>query len=112
MNGAPLFPSLYVTRKNSQGEIIPDERVLHYRIGIPRKYLQKILKDANLPKATLHSFRVTFNNLLFAENLSIEDRRSLMAHSSSRTTSVYTHPNLDLARQYINKLPTYSNRKT
>jgi len=31
-----------------------------------------------------------------------------MAHSSSNTTSVYTHPNLELAREYINKLPTYS----
>ncbi|HIA30060.1 MAG TPA: site-specific integrase [Candidatus Marinimicrobia bacterium] len=97
---------------NRHGELITDERILHYRIGIPRKHLQKVLKDANRFKATLHSFRVTFNNLLLAENLSIEDRRSLMAHSSSRTTSVYTHPNLDLAKQYINKLPTFSNRKT
>ena len=63
---------------------------------------------ADRPKATLHSFRVTFNNLLFAEKLSIEDRQSLMAHSSSKTTTVYTHPNLELARDYINKLPNYS----
>jgi len=34
-----------------------------------------------------------------------------MAHSSSNTTSVYTHPNLELAREYINKLPTYSSGK-
>jgi integrase len=111
VNGGPLFPTLYATRKNSQGELIPDERILHYRISIPRKHLQNILKDANLPKATLHSFRVTFNNLLLAENLAIEDRKSLMAHSSSNTTSVYTHPNLELAREYINKLPTYSSEK-
>ena len=43
-----------------------------------------------------------------AEKLSIEDRQSLMAHSSSKTTTVYTHPNLELARDYINKLPNYS----
>ncbi len=111
VNGGPLFPTLYATRKNSQGELIPDEKILHYRISKPRKHLQKILQNANLPKATLHSFRVTFNNLLLAENLAIEDRKSLMAHSSSNTTSVYTHPNLELAREYINKLPTYSSEK-
>ena len=108
---SPLFPLFHITKDNSQGEIMPDERVLHYRIGIPRKHLQMILKEANRPKATLHSFRVTFNNLLLAEKLTIEDRQSLMAHSSSNTTSVYTHPNLELAREYINKLPTYSSGK-
>ena len=35
-------------------------------------------------------------------------RYNLMAHSSSKTTTVYTHPNLELARDYINKLPNYS----
>ena len=104
----PLFPILFSTMKNKAGETVIDERVLHYRIGIPRKHLQMILKEANRPKATLHSFRVTFNNLLLAEKLTIEDRQSLMAHSSSNTTSVYTHPNLELAREYINKLPIYS----
>ena len=107
----PLFPTLYVTKTNSVGEIVADERILHYRIGIPRKRFQMILKEADRPKATLHSFRVTFNNLLLAEKLPIEDRQSLMAHSSSKTTTVYTHPNLELARDYINKLPNYSSGK-
>ena len=107
----PLFPTLYVTKTNSVGEIVPDESILHYRISIPRKRFQMILKEADRPKATLHSFRVTFNNLLLAEKLSIEDRQSLMAHSSSKTTTVYTHPNLELARDYINKLPNYSSGK-
>ena len=38
----------------------------------------------------------------------IEDRRSLKAHSSSKTIAVYTHPNSEIPREYINKLPTYS----
>jgi len=44
VNGDLLFPTLYATRKNSQGELIPDEKILHYRISKPRKHLQKILK--------------------------------------------------------------------
>jgi len=37
--------------------------------------------------------------------LSIEDRQILMAHSSSETTKVYTHPNFELAAEFINRLP-------
>ena len=46
----PLFPTLYVTKTNSVGEIVADERILHYRIGIPRKRFQMILKEADRPR--------------------------------------------------------------
>ena len=75
----------------------------------PRKYLQKILKKNNRDKATLHSFRVTFNCILRNNGLEIEDRQKLLAHSSSATTKIYTHPNPDLARVHINKIPSYFN---
>ena len=71
----------------------------------PRKYLQKILKAKNRPKATLHSFRKTFNNLLRDAGLGIEDRQILLAHSASETTKIYTVPNFELASEYVNKIP-------
>ena len=48
--------------------------------------------------------------LLFGESegLSIDDRAVLLAHSSSETTKIYTHPNLELAFEYINKMPDFS----
>lgn len=92
-----MFPTLY----------IEDDSKRNDRLANPRKYLQKILKDAELPKATLHSFRHTFNNLLLAQGLNLLDRQSLLAHSSSQTTQIYTHPNAELAAEYINELPNY-----
>ncbi len=63
----------------------------------PRKYMQVLLEAGGRPKATLHSFRATFNNTLRDLGLSIEDRQILLSHSSSETTKIYTHPNFDLA---------------
>ncbi|MBC8400376.1 MAG: site-specific integrase [Candidatus Marinimicrobia bacterium] len=101
----PLFPLLYSLRRNEKGKSVIDERNLHYRLSKPREYLQAILHVAERPKATLHSFRVTYNNSLRDLGLSIEDRQILLAHSSSQTTQVYTHPNIQLAREYVNRLP-------
>jgi site-specific recombinase XerD len=36
--------------------------------------------------------------------LDIKDRQALLAHVSSNTTKIYTHPNLELAKKPINKL--------
>ena len=40
--------------------------------------------------------------------LEMEDRKALLTHSSSETTKTYTHPNFDLAKEWIDKLPDYS----
>lgn len=36
--------------------------------------------------------------------LGLEDRQVLLGHSAGRTTKIYTHPNEDLARDYLNRL--------
>ena len=63
--------------------------------------MQELLKIGGRPKATLHSFRHTFNNTLRDLGLPIEDRQILLAHASSATTKIYTHPNFKLALDYI-----------
>ena len=93
----PIFPTLYNE----------NESKLNDRLANPRKFMQKILSDAERPKATLHSFRHAFNNLLLAQGLAIQDRQTLLAHSSSDTTKIYTHPNAEVAANYINQLPNY-----
>lgn len=35
------------------------------------------------------------------------DIQILLAHASSETTKIYTHPNFELASEYINKIPTF-----
>jgi len=74
----------------------------------PRKYMQELLKAHARPHATLHSFRHTFNESLRNLGLSIEDRQVLLAHASSQTTMIYTHPNFNLARDYVNKIHNYA----
>ena len=37
----------------------------------------------------------------------MDDRKILLAHASSETTKLYTHPNFDLAAQFVNKIPVY-----
>ena len=94
----PLFPSLYAET----------DRKLNDKLKKPRLYMQELLKAKARPKATLHSFRTTFNNTLRDLGLEMEDRRVLLAHSSSETTKIYTHPNLDLAKMWVDKMPIYS----
>ena len=52
----------------------------------------------------MHSFLLTFNNALRDLGLPIQDRQVLLAHSASETTNIYTHPNFDLAAQYVNRI--------
>ena len=42
--------------------------------------------------------------------LSIEDRQILLTHTSSETTKIYTHPNFDLASEYVIRLPDYTEK--
>ena len=91
----PLFPMLYST----------SDRTLSDNLAKPRKYMQALLQAEDRPKATLHSFRTTFNNRLRDLGLQIEDRQILLAQSASETTKIYTHPNFELAKQYVNKIP-------
>ncbi len=69
--------------------------------------MQELLKVAGRPRATLHSFRHTFNNSLRDLGMGIEDRRVLMGHAANSLNMIYTHPNPELAAQYVNRLPGY-----
>ena len=93
----PIFPDLYAE----------DETRLNGRLRKPRMHMQALLAAAGRPKATLHSFRTTFNNALRDLGLGIEDRRTLLGHSASKTTEVYGPGNLELAAGYINRLEKY-----
>ena len=69
--------------------------------------MQSLLKANGREKADLHSFRHTFNQSLLGLGMDIGDRQKLLAHASSDTTKIYTHPNFDLAMQYVNRIAVY-----
>ncbi len=91
----PIFPSLY-----SEHEVR-----LNHNISKPRKYMVALLNVYGQKKATLHSFRVTFNNIIRDMGYGIEDRQKLLAHATSNVTKIYTHPNEKLAKEIVNKIP-------
>jgi len=95
---SPLFPALYSE----------SERKLNDNFAKPRKHMQMLLKAHGRPKATLHSFRHTFNQALTDLGLEIEDRQVLLAHASSETTKLYTHPNFEKATEFVNMIPVFS----
>jgi integrase len=92
---AHLFPSLYTDKEQND------------KIKKPRVYMQSLLKANGREKADLHSFRHTFNQSLLGLGMDIGDRQKLLAHASSDTTKIYTHPNFDLALQYVNRIAVY-----
>ena len=91
----PLFPTLISNKETND------------KLSKPRKYMQSLLKAHNRPHADLHSFRHTFNQSLLELGMEIEDRQKLLAHASTTTTKIYTHPNFELAMQYVNQVPKY-----
>ena len=48
-----------------------------------------------------------FNRIV--QRLPIQDRQVLLAHASAETTKVYTNPNPELARQFVNQIPKFQN---
>lgn len=90
----PAFPRYYPENDQRQNTI---------RRNMLRA-LKTILKRLGIPDASLHSFRHAFNQQLLNMGLSLEDRQVLLGHSAGRTTKIYTHPNEDLARQYLDQL--------
>ena len=66
--------------------------------------MQQLLAAASRPKATLHSFRRIFNTKQRDLGKSIKDRRVLLSHATSSVTKIYTHPNLEVEKELINKL--------
>ena len=92
----PAFPNFYPESYNRKNII---------RRNILRDF-KSILRCLNIPDGCLHSFRHTFTNELMKMGLSLEEIKALLGHASISTTLIYTHPNEELARSYLDRLKT------
>ena len=69
------------------------------------KRLKKFIRENGInPRCNVHSFRHSFNMALLKLGMSYYDRKSLLAHSSMKSTMDYDHPDLELTRDYIDKI--------
>jgi len=101
----PLFPDLYAVKKSSTGETVPDEDRLRTNLKKPREYMQRILKLADRPHATLHCFRHTFNQTISNLGVSADDRKILLTQSATETNLIYSHPDIKRGLQIVNQVP-------
>ena len=42
--------------------------------------------------------------------MNFQERAKLLAHAYTTATKIYTHPNFDLAMQYVNQVPQYGEK--
>ena len=77
-----------------------------------RYIMDKILKRAGLPlKYSPHWLRHTFATLSVNKQ-NIHDIKNILGHSSVSVTEIYTHYQRQYQAEIINKLPTFTNRKS
>ena len=55
----------------------------------------------------MHRFRNTFKLSLIELEVEIKDRQKFSTNAFTTTTKIYTHPNFELAMQYVNQVALY-----
>ena len=74
----------------------------------PDRYLEKIIKESNLRKITLHGLRHTFASICFEAGLDIKTVQHLLGHSKYQTTvDLYVHITKKKQVESINKFSNY-----
>ena len=111
-----------VTKKENVPGIIPIHKKIKWILKIDTYYifpnlrtdsqrhqaykrLKKFIRDNGInPRCNVHSFRHSFNMALLKLGMGYYDRKSLLTHSSMKSTMDYDHPDLELTREYIDKM--------
>lgn len=74
------------------------------------KWLNKIIKDNNLKKITVHGFRHSHASALFSAGASIKEVQERLGHEDVQTTmNIYTHVTEQQNKNAVNKLSSYLN---
>jgi len=97
---APLFPRLF---SNIEHPILRQQQ-LNENLALPNEFMQALLGAEDRPLATLHSFRLTFNETLRNLGRRLGDRQVMGIYSRGKGTRFSTHPSFDLAVNYLTEL--------
>lgn len=82
----------------------------HKSLNTPGKWLDKILRNSNLPRITIHGFRHTHASALFSAGASIKQVQERLGHEDVQTTlNIYTHVTSQQNIEAVNKLSSYLN---
>ena len=76
------------------------------RFGISKVFKKTALYAGLSSHHSIHTLRHTYaTNLYKASGYNLRMVQKQLAQSASETTKIYTHPNFELAKQYVNKIP-------
>lgn len=70
----------------------------------PIKYLQKVIKDHNLPYMTIHGLRHTLTSLMDKEGIKPVTMSQILGHTNQKMTNHYTHSYEEEQRKAIQNM--------
>lgn len=96
---------------NDADKIFIDENSNYIHLSTPIKYLDKLVKDNNLKRITVHGLRHTHCSLLFEAGASIKEVQYRLGHKDIKTTlDIYTHLTKNQKVDTVNKFLSFINQ--
>jgi integrase len=109
---APVFPTLAGKSGSGKSGLSMAFRRIMDKAGIKGRMLREA-NGAGRSQSSLsfHSLRHSFNAALANAGVGVEMRQELIGHSSLEMNKLYTHPDIDVKRKAVLKLPAIPQRK-
>jgi integrase len=110
---APVFPSLSGKEGSGRNGLSMQFRRIMDEAGIKGRILREATgagrKQSSL---SFHSLRHSFNTALHDAGVGVELRQELIGHSSLEMNKLYSHPDIEVMRGAIAKLPHIPDKKS
>jgi integrase len=110
---APVFPTLAgKSTSGATGLSMQFKRIME-RAGVKGRLIRQAKGEGhNVSSLTFHSLRHSFNSALANAGVGVEMRQELIGHSSLEMNLLYRHPDIEVMRGAIAKLPHIPDRKS
>ena len=98
--------------KTNDGDILfIDENSNYIHLSTPIKYLDKLVKDNDLKRITVHGLRHTHCSLLFEAGATVKEVQHRLGHKDIKTTlDIYTHLTKNQKVDTVNKFLNFINQ--
>jgi len=109
---APVFPTLAGKAGSGKSGLSMQFKRIMERAGIKGRLLRKATGQGRSQSSlSFHSLRHSFNAALANAGVGVELRQELTGHSSVEMNRLYTHPDIEVKRAAVLKLPVIPQQK-